>query len=181
MKPVTLTTERLVLDLPTADDIDLATEYCQDPLFEKYLTTPWPYVRDDAVGFFLDIVPGAWKRETEFTWAIRRDGEFLGVIGYRTVGRDIGFWLGAAHRGHGYMTEATNAVLDWLFDRGVDRVLWECVLGNEASVSVARKTGFTYTGEAPAHVLSRDGSAAPSWHGVITGADSREAKPGWPV
>jgi RimJ/RimL family protein N-acetyltransferase len=104
VKPVTLATPRLVLDQPTIDDVDLTTEYCQDPLFEKYLTVPWPYTRDDALGFFLDIVPGAWKRDTEYTWAVRAGGHFIGVIGYRPKGNDIGFWLGAPHRGHGYMT-----------------------------------------------------------------------------
>jgi RimJ/RimL family protein N-acetyltransferase len=181
VKVVTLRTERLVLDLPTIDDVDLTTEYCQDPLFEKYLTTPWPYTRDDALGFFLDIVPGAWRRGTEFTWAIRRDGEFLGLIGYRPVGRDVGFWLGGPHRGHGYMTEATTAVLDWVFAEGHPTVLWECITGNAASVSVARKAGFTFTGEGPANVLSRDGSRPLSWHAVLAAGDSRDPKPGWPV
>jgi RimJ/RimL family protein N-acetyltransferase len=181
VKPVTLATPRLVLDQPTIDDVDLTTEYCQDPLFEKYLTVPWPYTRDDALGFFLDIVPGAWKRDTEYTWAVRAGGHFIGVIGYRPKGNDIGFWLGAPHRGNGYMTEATNAVLDWSFSRGHDDIRWECVLGNEASVSVARKVGFSYTGEGPANVPARDGSRPPAWHGVIRSTDSRTPKPGWPV
>jgi hypothetical protein len=55
------------------------------------------------------------------------------------------------------------------------------VLGNEASVSVARKVGFSYTGEGPANVPARDGSRPPAWHGVIRSTDSRTPKPGWPV
>jgi RimJ/RimL family protein N-acetyltransferase len=181
MKPVTLTTARLVLDLPTADDVDLTTEYCQDPIFERFLTTPWPYTRDDALGFLVDVVPGAWKRDTEFTWAIRRDSDFMGLIGYRPGIHSIGFWLGSRHRGHGYMTEATAAVLDWVFAQGYDDIAWECIVGNAASVSVARKTGFTFLGEGPAHVASRDGSYPASWHAILAGSDSREPKAGWPV
>jgi RimJ/RimL family protein N-acetyltransferase len=196
MKPVSLATPRLVLDLPTIDDVDLATQYCQDPVFERFLTTPWPYTRDDALGFFLDVVPGAWRRDTEYTWAIRvahatgtgatdigqtGTGQFGGLIGYRPVSHSLGFWLGAPHRGHGYMTEATHAVLDWVFANGHDGVLWECVVGNQPSVSVARKVGFTYTGEAPAEVASRDGSHPASWHAIIRSTDSRTPKAGWPT
>ena len=181
MKPETLRTARLVLDLPSADDVDLTTEYCQDPIFERFLTTPWPYTRDDALAFLVDVVPGAWKRDTEFTWAIRHEGEFMGLISYRPMNHEVGFWLGAPHRGHGYMTEATNAVLDWAFEHGDDDIRWECIVGNAESVSVARKCGFTYTGEGPSHAQSRDGSHPSSWHGLIRKSDSREPKPGWPV
>lgn len=43
MEPVELRSERLTLSVPTLDDVDAITRYCQDPLFERYLTTPWPY------------------------------------------------------------------------------------------------------------------------------------------
>jgi putative hydrolase of the HAD superfamily len=65
------------------------------------------------------------------------------------------------------MTEATNAVLDWAFANGHDDILWECMVGNEASVSVARKVGFSYMGESPANVAARDGSRLPAWHAVM--------------
>ncbi|HEY5231791.1 MAG TPA: GNAT family N-acetyltransferase [Galbitalea sp.] len=181
MKPVTLRTTRLTLDQPILADVDLVTEYCQDPLFETYLTTPWPYRRENAVNFLTGYVPGAWQRGTEYSWAIRRDSELLGLIGFRTERRDIGFWIGAPHRGNGYMTEATTAVLDWLFQEGHDNILWECFLGNVQSVSVARKVGFTFTGVAESVVARRDGSHPPAWHGTIAKDDSREPKPGWPV
>jgi RimJ/RimL family protein N-acetyltransferase len=181
MKPVTLRTARLVLDQPTLADVDLITEYCQDPIFETYLTTPWPYHRDDAVGFVAEYAPAAWQGDTEFTWSVRLGGELIGMIGFRTARLDIGFWLGAPHRGNGYMTEATTAVLDGLFGRAFEVVLWECFPGNTASVSVARKAGFTFTGVADSIVTGRDGTHSPSWQGRIARSDSREAKPGWPV
>jgi hypothetical protein len=34
-------------------------------------------------------------------YTIRHEGEFLGVIGYRPITHDIGFWLGGPHRGFG--------------------------------------------------------------------------------
>lgn len=184
MQPVTLTTERLVLEPPVVDDIDTIVELCQDPLFERFLTIPWPYRRGDAEFFIDDVVAPGWAQETEFTWALRTfsGGPLLGVIGWRAFRGDLGFWLGAPHRGHGYMTEATDAVTRWVFDTlPIDEVLWECVLGNAESASVARKAGFTFTGEREADVPARDGGHRPAWHGVLRREDDRLPKTGWPA
>jgi RimJ/RimL family protein N-acetyltransferase len=180
MKPATLVTERLVLDQPTLADVDLTTSYCQDPLFERFMVTPWPYTRADALGFFVDYVPLGWERDSEYSWALRHDGQFLGIIGFRPAGNDVGYWIGAPHRRHGYMTEALSGVLDWLFAQGFDDIQWECFVGNVASASVARKNGFAFTGQSESHVFARDGSQPPALHGVLSASDSREPKPGWP-
>jgi RimJ/RimL family protein N-acetyltransferase len=181
VKPVTLTTDRLVLDELLPADRDLVVEYCRDPLFEKFMLTPWPYEPKHADMFIDNVAPVGWQTEREFTWAIRRDGVFLGVIGYRELTGDIGYWLGAPHRGHGYMPEAVAAVLDWLFATGHELVLWECVAGNAASLSVARSCGFRYTGEGPSALGSRDGKPPLSWHGELRATDDRTPKPGWPA
>ena len=60
MQPLTLRTDRLVLDQPRDGDVDAITEYCQDPLFERYLTVPWPYEREHAVSFVDDYIPAGW-------------------------------------------------------------------------------------------------------------------------
>jgi RimJ/RimL family protein N-acetyltransferase len=181
MKPVTLTTPRLVLDLPTLDDVDLTTEYCQDPIFEKFMLTPWPYDRTDAEKFLGFVVPVSWKDDSEFTWAIRRDDVFLGVVGYRAKRHDIGYWLGSPHRGHGYMVEAVTAVADWVFAELGTEVLWECIPGNVASRSVAYKAGFTWDGLGPSLYADRDGNPTEAWRGSLAPNDSREPKPGWPT
>ncbi len=181
MKPVTLHTERLVLDQPTLDDVDLVTEYCQDPVFEKYMLTPWPYRRSDAEAFIGTVVPTRWKDDTEYTWAIRLGSDFLGLIGYRTKPHDLGFWLGARHRGNGYMPEAARAVADWIFERDTGDIAWECIPGNVASASVARKCGFRYLGEGASLYPDRAGAEATAWRGILSPTDSREPKPGWPI
>jgi RimJ/RimL family protein N-acetyltransferase len=181
VKPVELRTARLVLDEPTIADVDIVTEFCRDPVFEKYMVTPWPYQRSDAEEFLGELVHRWWEQDSEYTWALRADGELIGVIGYRTGGRDIGFWLGAPHRGQGYMPEAVAAVLDWLFERTDDEVLWECVIGNAASVAVARKSGFTFRGEGTAVFVDREGDHPLAWKGTIAKSDSRDPKPGWPT
>ena len=181
MIPVQLRTARLVLDQLGEADVPLITEYCQDPLFERYLTTPWPYVRAHAENFVEYHVPQGWESGTECTWALRAEGEFVGVIALRAERDDVGFWLGAPFRGHGYMSEALAAVCDFAFSLGGDLVRWECVVGNTASAATARAAGFTFTGEAPGEVPARDGTLPMSWHGILSSSDSRERKAGWPL
>jgi RimJ/RimL family protein N-acetyltransferase len=131
-----------------------------------------------------EFVPRGWASDSEYTWAIRREAgsEIMGVIGWRAEESDIGFWLGDTHRGHGFMTEATIAVTDWLFEAvGVESVIWECVIGNSASASTANKAGFRYEGERPALRASRDGTHSPHWHAVLHRGDAHEPSALWPV
>ncbi|MEO6532384.1 MAG: GNAT family N-acetyltransferase [Pseudolysinimonas sp.] len=182
MLPVTLRTARLLLSPPTLDDVDAITDYCQDPLFERYLTTPWPYVRADAEGY-VEVVAARWADATEeFNWAIRTpDNALMGMIGWRTRG-DVGFWMGAKHRGHGYMVEALATMVEWVFvEHAPERIEWETLPGNVASARVARAAGFRYTGIAPVLVPARDGSHPDSWHAELLRDDDRDPKPGWPL
>jgi RimJ/RimL family protein N-acetyltransferase len=188
MQPVELRTERLVLSVPVAGpDIDAIVHYCRDPLFERFLTTPWPYTRTDAEEFVERIVPLWWASDSEYTWGIRsQDGALLGMIGWRTRG-DLGFWMGAEHRGRGHMVEALSAVVEWVFaealvgGRPVERIEWETLPGNEASARVARAAGFRYVGIAPVIIPARDGSFPDSWHGELLRDDDRDVKDGWPL
>jgi len=181
-QPVELRSERLLLSAPTAADVDAIVHYCNDPLFERYLTTPWPYTRADAEEFVERIVPEWWASGSECTWGIHSpDGALMGMIGWRSGG-DVGFWMGAENRGRGYMVEALSAVCDWVFaERGADVILWETLPGNVASARVARAAGFRYAGIAPVIIPARDGSFPESWHGELHRDDHRDPKPGWPL
>ena len=184
MIPVTLSTERLVLSIPVEADIDRITLFCQDPLFERYLTTPWPYERRHAQGFVREIVPSGWASDAEYTWAIRLqdDDALLGVIGWRADRGDVGFWMGAPHRGNGYMSEALATVCEWVFvERGLDRVAWESVWGNYDSARVARAVGFRFLGEAPVELPFRDGSRPDGWHAELRRDDDGSVRDGWPL
>jgi RimJ/RimL family protein N-acetyltransferase len=192
VEPVELHTERLTLSVPTLDDVDAITRYCQDPLFEQFLTTPWPYGRADAVAF-VDAVARWWAEESEYTLGIRLGetdagggvdaggGPLIGMIGWRRRG-DVGFWMGADHRGQGYMVEALAAMVEWVFvEHAPDRITWETLPGNLASARVARAAGFRFTGIAPVLVPARDGSHPDSWHGELLRDEDRDPKPGWPL
>jgi len=178
--PVVLRTARLVLDQPTVADADRIAEYCQDPPFERYMATPWPYRRLDAVHFVQRVAPAGWSTGMEETWAIRLGGSLIGMISARADNLDVGYWLGLPHRGHGYLGEALDAVLGRRFALGQPVVNWECVVGNLPSARVAWRHGFTFTGTAPSAVTFRDGSHPPAWHAVLRRRDDRAPKQGWP-
>lgn len=170
MQPSVLGASGLRLDQPGPADVDLIAAYCRDPVFERFMTTPWPYERSHAESFVGEFVPRGWAEDRECTWAIRASAgdELLGVIGLRHHRRgehgDLGFWLGAPHRGQGIMPRAVSLVVDWAFDRlALTTVFWECVPGNLASATVAAKSGFTFIGEAPGTVPARDGSPVTAW------------------
>jgi len=185
VKPFTLVGDGVVLDAPRADDIDRIAGFCADPDFERFMTTPWPYTRTHAEHFVTTYVPLGWTTGRERTWAIREHTELVGVIGLRmhslTVA-DLGFWLGAPHRGRGLMSASVRLVADWAFgDGGIELLHWECVPGNVASAAVARATGFRFTGVGTAHVPSRDGRHGDAWRGERRPGDTGIHPAGWPL
>jgi RimJ/RimL family protein N-acetyltransferase len=104
------------------------------------------------------------------------------MIGWRRDGY-LGYWMGAPHRGKGYMTEATIIVCEWVFaqQESVDEILWEATAGNLASAHVAQRAGFRFGGVAPLGHAHRDGTHSPGWHAVLGRGDSRDLKDGWPL
>lgn len=184
MEPLVLRTARLVLDQPTPADIDEIATYCADPVFERFMTTPWPYERRHAEFFVSEYVPGGWERGDEFAWAIRErtGGPIAGSIGLRPDRRDIGYWLGAPFRRRGYMREAVEAVLDHAFDaHGFDEVRWEAVVGNIPSARLARGLGFRYDGTRRATVGRIARPVPEAWHAVLPRDAPRTPQPGWPA
>jgi RimJ/RimL family protein N-acetyltransferase len=185
MDPVVLRTERLVLSAPTEADVDTITELCQDQaMVEMLAAVPWPYTRADAEFFVNEVVAPGWARDSEYVWGIREtaDGPHLGSIGWHPARREIGYWMGAPHRGRGYMSEAAREVCRWVFaELGVDRIGWEAYVGNVASARVARALGFRFDGVRESAVCVRDGERPAAWHGYLLAGDDGAPQPGWPL
>ena len=184
MLPVEIRTKRLLLDLPVPGDAEVVTRSCQDPVFERFLTTPWPYERSHAESFLATYVPSGWAAGTELTWAIRAEhgGALLGVISVREAQNEIGFWMGSEHRGSGLMSEAANAVCEWVLAGGVDgatTVFWRAVEGNTASAKVARSAGFRRIEPQDATVPTREGGTLPAWYGVREAAFDARSESSW--
>lgn len=159
MQPVVLSTDRLVLSVPTADDVDAIHAACQDADIQRFTTVPSPYERMHAEEF-IPRVAEEWKGDTARTWAIRirdrdrdRDrSQLAGMIGLYRIengAAEIGYWVAAGSRGRGVLTEAARAVIDWGFavdGLGLQRIEWRAVVGNTASARGAQRLGFRYEG-----------------------------------
>ncbi|WP_280405399.1 GNAT family N-acetyltransferase [Nocardia brasiliensis] len=60
---------------------------------------------------------------------------------------EIGCWLEPAGEGHGLVTAACRALLDWAFGvRGLHRAEWHCRADNKRSSAVAARLGMTLEG-----------------------------------
>lgn len=184
MKPFVLAADGLTLDQLTVKDVPLVARYCSEPVFERFMATPWPYTTADAESFVGEYAPGSWGNGSEWTWAIREraGGELLGVVGVRLPSGMLGFWLGSPHRGRKIMSAATRAVVSATFERtGLQSVKWEAHVGNVASLRTAERAGFTFSGERLGAIPGRDGDPVQSWTAAIRRGDDFTPKPGWPV
>lgn len=174
----------------TNDDVDALFHACQDAEIQRFTTVPSPYTREHAAGF-VDLVTVGWTTNTAAHWGIRAENEFLGVISIdRIDGRgqgELGYWLAPAFRGHGYLLEASRAVLEWGFSTEgpeLRRIQWHAVIGNVASARVAQRLGFTFEGIQrlgtiggrgredawAAALLSTDPQTPTSWEGHTGGS-----------
>ncbi|WP_436501409.1 GNAT family N-acetyltransferase [Actinokineospora sp. HUAS TT18] len=60
---------------------------------------------------------------------------------------EVGVWLAPEVTGRGLVTLAVRHLIDWaVFERGIARVEWYSAVGNEPSIAVARRLGFTKEG-----------------------------------
>lgn len=182
MLPVTLESARVRLDVPTRADTAAITDACQDPDIVRWTTIPTPYREQDARTFVDALVGPGWASDREYTWAIRRRGStwLEGIIGYRTAGRDLGFWLAPSARGAGLMHDAVELVVEWAFADGAPDVYWECYEGNTASAAVARSAGFSFTGTGPARIPGRDGGPTTAWTAVRRADGAPASGLAWP-
>ncbi|GGN64391.1 acetyltransferase [Streptomyces kronopolitis] len=181
MKPVTLTTERLVLRPFEPSDAPAVHAACQEPDIPRWTSVPSPYGVEDAERFVGTVVPEGWRDDTTYNFAVvtRADGSLVGAMGLVRLARlrtperqaELGYWTAREHRGRGYTVEAARAVLRWAFrDLGVERMEWHAEAGNEGSRAVARRLGFHMEGTLRAQLV-REGIRRDVWIGSLLPSD----------
>ncbi len=151
---VVLRTRRLVLRALLEEDVDAIVAAVSDPVTRRWLPLPEPYAREDAMSFVREKAPAARVGGSGLVRAIEWGGVLAGVIDlkrtdWRHRETEIGYWAAPASRAQGVMTEATVALSRWvLADMAFERVVLRIATGNQASIRVAEKAGFTYEGTA---------------------------------
>lgn len=161
--PPRLHGDAVTLRQPADRDLDDMEATCRDPESAHWTTIPVPYLREHAVSFLTNRVPGGWLRGTSAGFAIADgDDRFAGTIDLRVDPTDratgeIGYMIAPWCRGKGYGTDAARTICAWGFGAlGLARIVWRAHVGNDASRRVAEKAGFTFEGIQRAGCEQRD-------------------------
>lgn len=149
MTKVTLVTEHLILRKPKFSDVKpMFINWASDPEVTKYLTWP-PHnnieVTRNVVKRWLDEEKD--PKTIRFIITIKGSDEPFGsidVVGYHDGIPEIGYCLAKKHWGKGYMTEACKALINYLFDKGFNKVLICAETENIGSNRVIEKCGFKF-------------------------------------
>ncbi len=159
----TLTTARLTLRAYEPRDATRVLDIQRRPEIIRWLGNP-PHVPMAGLEEALRWIDARRRREThdplDMTRAIvvrstgivagtvsvararRRNGDFLGEY-------EVGWHLHPDSVGAGYATEAAQALLDHVFDRGLPEVWCGMFVGNEPSRKVAERLGLPFIGVRP--------------------------------
>lgn len=165
-----LQTDRLVLRLPSVDDVDRLTDLIGDYEVTKWLAqVPWPYRRDHALEW-LAMANDADKGD--LILAIDNGDGLVGGIGLASWRENptIGYWLGKPYWAQGLMSEAVEAMLAFAFEELDAAEVYASVFDhNLASLRLQERFGFKITGRNLDFSLAR-GNAVPG----VTTALSRD-------
>lgn len=150
----TLETSRLILRKFTLDDAPaMHANWASDPEVTKFLT--WPvHPNADVSRMVLESWVKAYDDPKDYQWAIelKEIGQPIGSIG--VVGQNeqtemlhIGYCIGQSWWHKGIMTEALQAVMNFLFDEvGANRLEARHDPRNPHSGAVMKKCGMKYEG-----------------------------------
>lgn len=159
-RPPTLVTERLLLRELRLDDARAVAVRAGDRRVARYLIqVPSPYPVSLAARWLAGRIAW-WTQNRGVTLAItRREAPHLlmGSVSLRRFARDrraeLGYWLGAAEWGHGFATEAADALIGFGFrELGLERIYAQVLADNAASCRVLEKLGMLVEGTRRRHV-----------------------------
>ena len=150
----TIETSRLILRRAVRDDAEpMFRNWASDSEVTKYLT--WPtYEKVETAHQILDLWVGEYEKPNYYQWMIvlKELGEPIGSISVvrqndRVEEAEIGYCIGSHWWHKGIMTEALNAVIEYLFiEVGMNRVAARHDPNNPHSGGVMRKCGMKYEG-----------------------------------
>jgi [ribosomal protein S5]-alanine N-acetyltransferase len=164
--PSTIETDRLLLRMPRVDDADHLFQILDsDPEVMRYLS--WrPGADSGATADFLATCLESWKTGYRFTWVVTvaTSDEPVGIVDARIERprAELGYVLGRAAWGRGYMTEAVRALVGLLLAQpDIYRVWAYTDVDNRASARVLEKAGLTREARLRRYAIQPNISAEP--------------------
>jgi RimJ/RimL family protein N-acetyltransferase len=146
------------------------------PLYEAIMASkehiaqwlPWPqyYHSIEDAYQFIRSNSGHWSTLKHIGTGIwrRADGALLGSVGvtvhdWTVPSFEIGYWIGQAHEGHGYISEGVRVMTRHLFEElHAERMAIRCDARNVRSKAVPERLGFVFEGCLRHDLLGTDGS-----------------------
>ncbi|MCB0334676.1 MAG: GNAT family N-acetyltransferase [Bdellovibrionales bacterium] len=156
----TFRTERLLLRPVEESDAVEYERHFVDYEVIRHLAAPipWPYPKSGSIDFIRsEVLPH--QGLTKWFWAINLKEQPDKLIGMIELLREAsptnrGFWLGKAHWGKGYMTEALEPITDFAFGPlGFERLVFGNAVGNNRSRRIKEKTGAIFVKKVPAQYM----------------------------
>ena len=156
-------TDRFLLRRVTPLDAQRITDCIADPRIYRMVSSIAPGQSLERTQAWIATLEQGRIDDTDHVFALEKNEELVGVIGADRPGKglafDIGYWLLPEVWGRGYMTEAAEAVMHWLEQRGDHAFTAGHFVDNPASGRVLKKVGFLPSGRGRVFSLGR-GEAA---------------------
>ena len=140
-------TKRLILRKLTLDDAEKMFEnWTNDERVTQYLT--WlPHRTIEVTREILEdwVDDYADPKTVRFGIELKENGDLFGeidIVRFIDGNPVLGYASAPKYWGHGYMTEAAEAMVEHLFSLGYKKILFEADVRNVGSNRVAEKLGF---------------------------------------
>lgn len=143
---ITLETKRLLLRPFKIDDaFEMYNNWSSDSDVTKYLT--WNYHQDiNQTKEIISIWINQYEKPERINFGIvlKETNELIGgidVVGYLDGIPVIGYVLSRKYWNNGYMSEACKKVVEFLFNKGYNKIRIDAVVENIASNKIIQKCG----------------------------------------
>ena len=150
--PPRIEIDDLSLRPPTRADVPALVEACQDPEIPRWTRIPSPYGRADAEDYVARTESGRASGEAAAYLVVdAATDELVGSVAIHDLDpndltAEVGYYVAAGARGRGVATRAVGAVVDWGLDAGLQRIVAQVMVGNEASRRLLNRLGFVEEG-----------------------------------
>jgi RimJ/RimL family protein N-acetyltransferase len=138
------------------------------------LEIPHPYPDDAAAAWIASHAEQfAQGTSVHFAITLADNGQLVGTMSLMGISRrhlhaELGYWIGRPHWGHGYATEAGQAILRYAFeDLNLNRVHCHHFVRNPASGRVMQKLGMLNEGLQRQHVRKGDQYEDIEMYGIL--------------
>jgi RimJ/RimL family protein N-acetyltransferase len=147
---VHITTERLILRRMQDSDLQNFLEYEQHPDHSRYFYRS-PYSEEQAKAFIAenrDLEPGAEGTYLHLVVELASSGKMIGTVCVNVTSQahwqgDVGWFFHPDYLGQGFATEASRALLEFVFTRlELHRITAFCDADNERSRQMMERLGM---------------------------------------